>query len=486
MKRGDRIIKKMPERSSSMETVREELYKYIESDIDVKDGRLFTYLYDPDMKNLREANEIFVEFLNRNGMDYHAFPSTLRIENDIVAMVGSLLNGDTNIAGNFTTGGTESILLAVKSARDMFLSRNRNNETPEIIIPVTAHPAFRKAAEYLGIKVIRVQVDRNTFRTIPGEIEKAITENTALIVTSAPNFPYGAIDPIEEIGEIAERHKIWLHVDACVGGMILPFLSMAGVEVRKWDFLVPGVSSISVDLHKYGFTPKGSSVILYRNHDLRRYQLYVNANWPGYPMSNVGIQSTKSAAPMAASWAVMNSLGIEGYVSLARKTLAAKDKIVNGLMELGYHIVGSPETTIFAFSSESVDIFRVGSELKKRGWFLQVQPGSESDGFPPSLHLNVSPVHVKVSDEFLGDLKAVTHKLKSEGKLEDQKKRVMEKITSIIDGKSSIREAMDEYENSGGNSQDLLYEIIRQVSPHIVENAFRDMVNEDFRPSEEV
>lgn len=473
----------MPERSSSMKNVREELYKYTESDIEVKDGRLFTYLYDPDMKDLKEANDIFVEFLNRNGMDYHAFPSTLRIENDIVAMVGSLLNGDSKIAGNFTTGGTESILLAVKSSRDMFLSKDGDGRKPEIIIPVTAHPAFRKAAEYLGMKIVRIKVDRNTYRSIPGEVEKAITENTAMIVTSAPNFPFGVIDPIEEIGLIAQRHKIWLHVDACVGGMILPFLSMAGVKVRKWDFLVPGVTSISVDLHKYGFTPKGSSVILYRNSHYRRYQLYVNANWPGYPMSNVGMQSTKSAAPMAASWAVMNSLGIEGYVNLARKTLAAKDRIVNGLKELGYHIVGSPETTIFAFASENVDIFRVGSELKKRGWFLQVQPGSASEDLPSSLHLNISPIHVKVADEFLRDLKTITEKLKTERDSGNRKTRVIEKINDIKDGKMSIKEVLDENENSDVNGQDLLYEIIRHVSPDMVENDFLDRVNEDFQPS---
>lgn len=474
----------MPERSSSMRTVREELYKYTENDIDVKDGRLFTYLYDPDMKELKQANDIFVEFLNRNGMDYHAFPSTLKIENDIVAMVGSLLNGDSEIAGNFTTGGTESILLAVKSARDLFLSKNRDTEKPEIIIPVTAHPAFRKAAEYLGMKIVRIKVDGKTFQTIPDDVKKAVTKNTAMIVTSAPNFPYGVIDPIEEIGAIAVKHKVWLHVDACVGGMILPFLSMAGIKVKKWDFTVPGVTSISVDLHKYGFTPKGSSVILYRNRDFRRYQLYVNANWPGYPMSNVGMQSTKSAAPMAASWAVMNALGIDGYVSLARKTLSARDRIVDGLEKLGYHIVGSPETTIFAFSSGSVDIFRVGSELKNRGWFLQVQPGSETDDLPSSLHLNVSPVHVKVADEFLSDLKTITDKIKSEGNSENMKKNVMERIKAVRDGKASIREVMNEYENSGGNAQDLMYEIIRHVSPDMVEDAFLDTVNEDFKPSE--
>ncbi|WP_393971946.1 aspartate aminotransferase family protein [Oxyplasma meridianum] len=474
----------MPEKSSSMDIVREELYKYTESDIDVKEGRLFTYLYDPDMKSLKEANDIFVEFLNRNGMDYHAFPSTLRIENDIVAMVGSLLHGDSNIAGNFTTGGTESILLAVKSARDMFFSEKGNNRTPEMIVPVTAHPAFRKAAEYLGIKVIRVHVDEDSFRSIPDKIEKAITENTAIIVTSAPNFPFGVIDPIDEIGAIAEKHKIWLHVDACVGGMILPFLSMAGVEVRKWDFMVPGVTSISLDLHKYGFTPKGSSVILYRNHDFRRYQLYVNANWPGYPMSNVGIQSTKSAAPMAASWAVMNSLGITGYLELARKTLAAKEKIVNGLLKLGYHIVGSPETTVFAFSSSETDIFRIGTELKKKGWFLQVQPGSEADHMPSSLHLNISPIHARVADEFLDDLKEITPRVKFEKDSGRSNYDLLNIIQSAKNGHIDIEDVLKEADKYGKNRQELLYEIIRHVPPEIVETAFMDMVNNDFRPSD--
>ncbi len=475
----------MPERSSSMRIVRDKLKHYTEDDIEVKDGRLFTYLYDPDMKELREANDIFVEFLNRNGMDYHAFPSTLKIENDIVAMVGSLLNGDSDIAGNFTTGGTESILLAVKSSRDRFLEKNGKDSKPEMIIPVTAHPAFRKAAEYMGLKIVRIPVDPVSFFTIPSKVEESITENTAMIVASAPNFPYGIIDPVEEIGKIAEKHKVWLHVDACVGGMILPFLSLIGVKVKRWDFSVQGVSSISVDLHKYGFTPKGSSVILYRNHDLRRYQLYVNANWPGYPMSNVGIQSTKSAAPLAASWAVMNFLGINGYVNLARKTLEAKDRLVKGLAELGYDIVGSAETTIFAFTSKRVNLFRVAAELKAKGWFLQVQPGSEREDLPSSLHMNVSPIHVRVSDEFLKDLKSITQKLQSESDPDTSKDSILELIQSIRNGKTGIIEMLNGQSSPVKNNQEILYEIIRHISPEVVEKAFKDMVNDDFSPSDD-
>lgn len=473
----------MPERSSSMEAVRGQLGRYIENDIRIKDGRLFTYLYDPDLNELKEVGKIYEEFLNRNGMDYHAFPSTLRLENDIVAMVGSLLHGDDGIAGNFTTGGTESIILAVKSARDRFFEKNGDGRKPEIIIPVTAHPAFRKAAEYLGLRIVRIPVDPVSFMVNPSKIEESITQNTAIIVVSAPNFPFGIVDPVEDVGKIAEKHNIWLHVDACVGGMILPFLSQLGVKVKNWDFSVKGVSSISVDLHKYGFTPKGSSVILYRNNDLRRHQLYVNANWPGYPMSNVGIQSTKSAAPLAASWAVMNFLGNEGYLRLARRTLEAKEKLVKGLIEFGYRIVGNDETTILAFTSNNLNVFRVGNELKKRGWYLQVQPGSEKENFPPSLHLNVSPIHDRVYHEFLKDLGEITDNLKATNSGGEENEEIFKSIESVKEGKIKIIDLLKGTDNPSEYQQEILNEIIRLISPNVVESAFKDLVNEDFSPS---
>lgn len=488
------MLKRLPESSESFERVIKKLEKYTSDDIDVEGGKLFTYLYDSGLKELSRVNDIYVEFLNRNAMDYNAFPSTLRLENDVVAMIGSLLNGDDEVTGNFTTGGTESILIAMKAARDWFLERIKGKETveeknrtpaPEVIIPVTAHPAFRKAAEYLGMKAVHIPVQQDTYLAEAEIVKKHINENTAVIVASAPNFPFGVIDPIDDLGKLALENGLWLHVDACVGGLILPFLSRIGKKIKNWDFSVPGVSSISVDLHKYGYTPKGSSVILYRNKDLRRYQLYVNANWPGYPMSNIGVQSTKSSAPLAASWAVLNYLGEEGYLKLARATLSAKEKISRGIVELGYRIVGYPDATIFAFTNDDLDMFEVGAELKNHGWFLQTQPGSVELGMPPSLHLNSSPVHDGVAPEFLKSLDEVTQKLKGKGPRKEDE--IMADI-GLTKGHLNAERVADllTAENSPLKSnRNLLYELIRHLPADVIENAFKNMVNSDFRASTE-
>lgn len=475
------MLRRLPKSSETMENVSAALDRYIEDDIKVKGGRLFTYLYDPGIEELSRANDIYVKFLNRNAMDYHAFPSTLRLENEVVSMIGSLLDGDDNVAGNFTTGGTESILIAVRAARDLFLEqKGKEIRDPEIIIPVTAHPAFRKAAEYLRMKPVLMPVNSETFLVETDILKNHINEKTAIIVASAPNFPYGGVDPIEQIGKVAEKNGIWLHIDACVGGMILPFLEKIGVEVKKWNFSVPGVSSISVDLHKYGYTPKGSSVILYRNKELRKHQLYVNADWPGYPMSNIGVQSTKSSAPLAASWAVLNYLGEEGYVNLARRTVNAKEQIVEGIMSLGYKIVGGAETTIFAFTNDEIDIFEVGSRLKEKGWFLQIQPGSTEMGMPPSLHLNSSPVHDKIAPEFLQSLKEVTEELKGKPprSFEDIMKEIGAEGGSI--GSTRLGDILTSDDSPLKENKTLMYELIRHLPAEVIESAFLEMVNNDF------
>lgn len=469
-----------------MEEIYQKLDNYAKDDVKPEGGRLFTYFYDSGVEDLKKFNEIYLRFLNKNGMDYRAFPSTLQLENDVVAMISSLLGGDDGVAGNFTTGGTESIMIAMKAARDLFLSKEENSgKIPEIIIPVTAHPAFRKAAEYLGMKSVVVPVDKSSFLVDPDEVVKAIGDSTCVIVASAPSFPYGGIDPIEELGKISLKYNLWLHVDACVGGFILPFLKKLGISIKNFDFSVPGVNSISVDLHKYGFTPKGASVILYKNKKLRKHQLYVNASWPGYPMSNIGIQATKSAGPLAASWAILHYLGEDRYLELAKKSLRAKEKIAKGVQELGFQIVGNPESTIFAFSSDSLDIFEVASILREKGWFLQVQPGSVELGIPPSLHLNSNPVHEKASEEFLKSLKEVVTELSSKKKLTFSERlgKLGIDLEADLSKKENVVKLFTSPESPLKKDRTLLYEFIRHLPPDVIEEAFKEMVNDDFSPT---
>ncbi len=466
------MLKQFPENGMGIEKIHQTLDDFGKHDIKNSRGRLFTYFYDPGLDELNNLQDIFLKFSNRNGMDYHAFPSTLKLENDVIAMMASLLHGTEGAAGTFTTGGTESIILAMKAARDRFLETH--DSPPEVILPVTAHPAFSKAAEYLGLKEIRVSVDSN-YLADPDIMRKSITENTAMIVGSAPSFPYGTIDPIKELSDIALENKLWLHVDACVGGMILPFLKRLGQKLPEFDFNLPGVSSISVDLHKYGFTPKGSSVIMYKNEELRKHQIYVNARWPGYPMSNAGMQATKSAGPLAGSWAIMNYLGYKGYTELASKTLSAYKTISRGIEKIGYEITGKPDATIFAFQDNMNSIFQAGVKMIDKGWYPQLQPSNIELGLPSTIHLNICPVHVEVAGEFLSDLENI-HKNTGDDSAAAK---------LAIESKSKTAAYLAGMVEKHPDQKTLFFHILYNLNPEKGEEIFRAITDNDFHASHE-
>jgi glutamate/tyrosine decarboxylase-like PLP-dependent enzyme len=466
------MLKQFPENGMDIQKIHETLDELGKNDIKNSRGRLFTYFYDPGIDELNKLQDIFLKFSNRNGMDYHAFPSTLKLENDVIAMMASLLHGKEGSAGTFTTGGTESIILAMKAARDRFFEKHHG--VPEVILPVTAHPSFSKAVEYLGLKEIRLPVDEH-YLADPELMRKAITENTAMIVGSAPSFPYGTIDPIKELSDIALENNLWLHVDACVGGMILPFLKRLGHNVQDFDFTLPGVSSISVDLHKYGFTPKGSSVIMYKNEELRKHQIYVNAKWPGYPMSNAGMQATKSAGPLAGTWAIMNYLGYKGYTELASKTLSAYKTLTKGIENIGYEITGKPDATIFAFQDNNNSIFTTGVNMIEKGWYPQIQPSNLKLGLPSTIHLNVCPVHVEVADEFLSNLENIH---KNAGKDSDSRELAVESRDKAVDYLVNLIEQNPE-------KKTLFFHMIYNLDPEKGEEIFRKITDMDFHAAEE-
>jgi sphinganine-1-phosphate aldolase len=320
------------------------------------------------------------------------------MQSDVVSMVSELLHGDKEAAGFMTTGGTESLLLAVKAARAR--GRERGIAAPEMIVPTTAHASFEKAALYFGVESIRVPVGAD-FRADPAAMAAKVTSNTVLIVGSAPAYPQGVIDPIGEIAAIARAADINCHVDACMGGITLPMLERLGYPIAPFDFRVPGVTSISVDLHKYGYTAKGASVILHRNRELRRQQTFVTDNWLGGLYGSSGILGTKSGGPIAAAWAVMNYLGEEGYLRLTKAARDATEALLKGLRSVpGCRVLGEPEATHAAFTFDDVDAFGVGQALLQRGWFLDQQKP------PPSLHCTVNAVHGPVIGSFIADLKA--------------------------------------------------------------------------------
>ena len=364
-----------------------------ERDLPLGTGRTWAYVYD---SGLREADALaaraFADFLPINALDPTAFPSYVSLENEVVAAVGGLLGAGPAHAGTFTSGGTESIMLAVKAARDA----NPEVSRPKLVLPTTAHPAFHKAGAYLGVEVVTVPVHPETFRAVPAAIAEAIDERTVLVVASAVSYPHGVLDPVGEIAAAAAGAGVLCHVDACVGGLLLPFLQRLGEPLEPFDLSVPGVTSISADLHKYGYAPKGASVVVFRDSELRRASYFAGAGWPGYTVVNSGVQSTRSAGPVAAAWALLRHLGEHGYLELASRSRAALIALAEGVAEIdGLRVLGDPIATLIAIAGDGVDVFVVADELKGRGTFAQVQLSHGSS--PANLHLSTfgaSPAHV--------------------------------------------------------------------------------------------
>ena len=351
-------------------------------DLPAHGGRTLAYVYD---SGLADADAVGLEalamFASSNGLDPTAFPSLLRMENDLVALTGGLLDAPEGYVGSVTSGGTESILLAVLAAR-----QGVGTSDPSMVIPVSAHAAFHKAAEFLGVRAVLVDVDPVTLRADPAAMDAAIDDTTVLVVASAPSYAHGVVDPVTEIAALAAERGIRCHVDACIGGWVLPHLD----GTPPWTFAVEGVTSISVDLHKYAYTPKGVSVLLHRTPALRRGHFFASANWPGYTMLNSTMQSTRSGGPLAAAWAVTQRIGVEGYARLAHEardaTLAVADA-VDGIP--GLRVLTAPDSTLVALvADESCDVFTVADEMLERGWF--VQPQMSFGDVPPTLHLTLS------------------------------------------------------------------------------------------------
>ena len=299
------------------------------ADLPVHGGRTLAYVYDSGLPDIdRIGREAVAAYAGSNGLDPTAFPSLLRMENEVVGMAADLLDAPDTVVGTVTSGGTESVLLAVQTARDAQPGIAR----PRMVLPATAHAAFHKAAHYFGVEPVLVPVGPD-LRADPAAMAAAMDERTVLVVASAPSYAHGVVDPVTAIAAAAAERGIRCHVDACIGGWVLPYAARLGRDVPAWTFAVEGVTSISVDLHKYAYAPKGTSVLLHRSPELRRSQFFASAAWPGYTMLNSTMQSTKSGGPLAGAWAVMRSLGDKGYERLARDVFEAVDRICDGIAD---------------------------------------------------------------------------------------------------------------------------------------------------------
>ena len=366
-------------------------------DLPTHGGRTLSYVYD---SGLAEADaigrEALAAFASTNGLDPTAFPSLARLESELVALAAGLLHGPPSTVGVATSGGTESLVLAVLAARN----GSPHVERPQVVAPSTVHAAVHKAGHLLGVDVVSVPVDPVTFRADPAAMAAAVTDDTVLLVASAPSYAHGVVDPVAEIAAIARERGVRCHVDACIGGWVLPFLD----DVPPWTFAVEGVTSISVDLHKYAYTPKGVSLLLHRDPGLRRGHVYASAAWPGYTMLNTTLQSTKSGGPLAAAWAVVHAIGLDRYRELAEVARQATLDVAAAVEAIeGVQVVVAPDSTLLALeATEGCDVFTIADEMSSRGWL--VQPQMAFADHAATLHLTLCAATAAHTDELVATL----------------------------------------------------------------------------------
>ncbi|MEU8139335.1 aminotransferase class V-fold PLP-dependent enzyme [Streptodolium elevatio] len=378
------------------------------ADLPVHGGRTLAYVYDSGLgaETAALAEAAYASVAGVNGLDMTAFPSVVALENEVVGTTARLLGGTADTVGTVTSGGTESVLLAVLTARE-HARATRSVTNPQLVLPVTAHAAFHKAAHLFGLETVALPVDGRTFTPDPAAVAAALGERTALVVASAPSYAHGVVDPVAEIAGLAAGRGVLCHVDACIGGWLLPYARRLpeAAPVADFDLSVPGVTSLSVDLHKYAYTPKGASVLLFRDAELRRHGYFACAAWPGYPVVNATLQGTKSAGPLAAAWAVLRHIGDAGYEELARRTVRTARALRVGVDAIpGLRVLGDPPGSLLAVASDDakLDVFVLADCLRAHGWYVQPQPGYA--GLPRTVHLTVTAAADGKAPELLAAL----------------------------------------------------------------------------------
>lgn len=401
---------RFPKEGVSQEAIIDEIAVMArEEDAAWKTGKVSGTFYHAGDDHRAFLNKAFSFFSHVNTIQFDVCPSMARFESEIIAMTAGMLNGDAvkennpedGVCGTVTSGGSESIAMALKVYRDKARAE-KGITAPEVVLPKTAHPAFNKAAQYFGIKVVTVPVELPDFRVDPEAVAARINENTVALVGSAGNYPYGLIDPLAALSELALAHDIGFHVDGCLGGFILPWIEKLGYDLPPFDFRLKGVTSMSADTHKFGFALKGTSVVLYRSNDYRRYQYFTFPDWPGGIYASPTSAGSRSGGLSAATWASMVSLGEAGYRQAARAIMDVADQMkagVEGIEEL--IVIGEP-TFLISFRSEAVDVFHVNDFMKTRGWRFNCLQ------LPPALHFCVTMPQTRVAnlaETFAGDLR---------------------------------------------------------------------------------
>ncbi len=394
----------IPTRGRAADELLAELASLAQRDTDWKRGRVFSLVYhagDAHTELLARAHALYA---SANLLNPMAFQSLRRMESDLTQMAASLMHGPATTVGAVTSGGTESILVAVAAYRDRARKTRPWIRRPEIACARTIHPAFDKAAHYFGVRLRKVVVDDDQ-RLDVRQLERAIGARTIASVASAPQYPHGVIDPIVEVGRLATRHKLPLHIDACVGGFVLPWLEKLGRPTPPWDFRVPAVTSISADLHKYAYAGKGASVLLWRSMADMKHQFFVAADFPGGIYASPTLIGTRPGGPIAAAWAALQGLGEDGYLRLTAQAADAADRIRAGILEIpGLRLIGAGDGTIVAWGAAAggPDPYRIADGLEARGWSV------DRTQHPAGVHLTCTANHAAIADEYLADVAAAT------------------------------------------------------------------------------
>lgn len=371
-------------------------------DVRWREGRAFSLAYSAGPEVLALSEEAYRRFSGENALNTAAFPSLRTMHDDVVAWVTHWLHGPPTARGFMTSGGTESLVLVVRAAVERARREGRLTGRPNMVLPTSAHAALEKGADYFGVESRRVDV-RADWRADAAAMAEVADDSTVLFVASAPQYPQGVIDPVAEVAALAVERDVNMHVDACMGGVVLPALERAGEPLPPWDFRVPGVTSVSVDLHKYGYTAKGAGVLVHRDRTLRNDQVFVTDRWLGGMYGSSGILGTKSGGPIASAWAVMSHLGDAGYERLAREARSSASAIASHVERCDdLRLRARPDATLLAFGDveDGPGIFAVADELARRGWWVDRQ------GPPDSIHLTVNAIHGHLVDGFLSDLDA--------------------------------------------------------------------------------
>ncbi|XP_038061565.1 sphingosine-1-phosphate lyase 1-like [Patiria miniata] len=408
MKAGEMYLRSLPKKGMAESSVLRRIKNsyHAMDEIDWRKGKVSGCVYGGTEELSSLCAKVYKDFAWSNPLHPDVFPSVRRMEGEVVAMCLSMFNGGPDSCGAMTSGGTESILMACLACRER--ARERGIEFPEILAPVSVHAAFDKAAHYFRMRLVHIPLDKKTQTVNVKAMKRAISSRTCMLVGSAPSFPFGVFDDIEAIAKLGEKYDIPVHTDACLGGFLIPFMDKAGFPVPLFDFRLKGVTSISADTHKYGFAPKGSSVILYSNMELRRRQFFVAPDWQGGIYASPSIAGSRPGAIIAACWATMVHMGEAGYIDSTRKIIQTTRNMLTELKKIkGIFVIGDPKVSVIALGSNDFDIYRLFGGLTKKGWSLN------NLQFPPSFHMCVTLRHTfhGVAEEFVKDVKNLTAEL---------------------------------------------------------------------------